>query len=141
VRDDERTKLVILNGEVGGDYERRPRGTFRETKYPKPVIARITGIGAQNIFPRGSRMGHAGAIIGEGASAPTRASRGLRAAGVKVAKTSEDLVTSIVSGPCRARSQDFEGARVEGIRAGEHLEAEARRLEEPGPRRGRSART
>ena len=65
-RDDADTSLVILNGEVGGDYEEEAARYIEESDYPKPVVARLTGVGAQNIFPRGSRMGHAGAIIGEG---------------------------------------------------------------------------
>ena len=53
VRDDDRTKMVILNGEVGGDYEEEAARYIRETKYPKPVVARITGIGAgKHLSPR-----------------------------------------------------------------------------------------
>ena len=110
VRDDERTKLVILNGEVGGDYEEEAARYIQETKYPKPVIARITGIGAQNIFPRGSRMGHAGAIIGEGRFGTYESKvEAFERAGVKVAKTSEDLV-SFVERALPRRRQDFEAA-------------------------------
>ena len=96
VRDDEDTELVILNGEVGGTYEEDAAAYIRETNYPKPVIARLTGIGAQNIFPRGSRMGHAGAIIGEG-SVGTYQSKvdAFEEAGVPVAKTSRDLITLV----------------------------------------------
>ena len=110
VRDDERTKLVILMGEVGGDYEEQAARYIRETKYPKPVIARITGIGAQNIFPRGSRMGHAGAIIGEGAFGTYESKvAAFEQAGVKVAKTSEELIT-FVDRALPQRRQDFEAS-------------------------------
>jgi succinyl-CoA synthetase alpha subunit len=109
-RNDDLTKLVILMGEVGGDYEERAARYIQETKYPKPVIARITGIGAQNIFPRGSRMGHAGAIIGEG-NFGTYESKvaAFEQAGVKVAKTSEDLI-AFVKPLLPPRRQDFEAA-------------------------------
>jgi succinyl-CoA synthetase alpha subunit len=108
VRDDERTKLVILMGEVGGDYEEQAARYIRETKYPKPVIARITGIGAQNIFPRGSRMGHAGAIIGDGAFGTYESKvAAFEQVGVKVAKTSEELI-AFVERALPQRRQDFE---------------------------------
>ena len=111
VRDDDRTKLVILKGEVGGDYEEQAARYIQETKYPKPVIARITGIGAQNIFPRGSRMGHAGAIIGEGAFGTYESKvEAFEQAGVKVAKTSEDLV-AFVDRAMPAAPPGFRGRR------------------------------
>jgi succinyl-CoA synthetase alpha subunit len=110
VRDDDRTKLVILMGEVGGDYEEQAARYIQETKYPKPVIARITGIGAQNIFPRGSRMGHAGAIIGEGAFGTYESKvAAFEQAGVKVAKTSEDLV-AFVDRTLPQHHQDFDAS-------------------------------
>jgi succinyl-CoA synthetase alpha subunit len=108
VRDDERTKLVIINGEVGGDYEEQAAKYIKETQYPKPVIARITGIGAQNIFPRGSRMGHAGAIIGEGKFGTYESKvEAFEQAGVAVAKAPEDLVMLVEKVLPRKR-QDFE---------------------------------
>ena len=105
VRDDERTKLVILNGEVGGDYEEEAARYIQETKYPKPVIAGSPASAPQNIFPRGSRMGHAGAIIGEGRFGTYESKvEAFERAGVKVAKTSEDLV-SFVERACRAAAR------------------------------------
>ena len=110
VRNDQRTSLVIINGEVGGTYEEEAARYIRETHYPKPVVARITGIGAQNIFPRGSRMGHAGAIIGDGKLGTYESKvEAFERAGVKVAKTSEELVTFVETAMPR-RGQDFEAA-------------------------------
>ena len=110
VRNDQRTSLVIINGEVGGNYEEEAARYIRETHYPKPVVARITGIGAQNIFPRGSRMGHAGAIIGDGKLGTYESKvEAFERAGVKVAKTSEELVTFVEKAMPR-RGQDFEAA-------------------------------
>ena len=96
VRDDDNTALVILNGEIGGTYEEEAAAYIEETDYPKRVVARLTGIGAQELFPRGSRMGHAGAIIGEG-DVGTYASKvaAFERAGVPVAKTSEVLSTLV----------------------------------------------
>ena len=110
VRDDERTSLVILNGEIGGAYEEEAAAYIRDTEYPKPVVARITGVGAQRIFPRGSRMGHAGAIIGDGeAGSYDGKIAAFEQAGVAVAKTSSDLV-SLVERAMPRRGPDLDGA-------------------------------
>jgi len=110
VRDDPDTRLVILNGEVGGDNEEAAARYIRETSYPKPVVARLTGIGAQDIFPRGSRMGHAGAIIGEGRFGTYQSKvEAFENAGVEIAKTSDELIT-IVERAMPRRGPDFEGA-------------------------------
>ena len=115
IRDDERTKLVILNGEVGGNYEEEAAAYIQESNYPKPVIARITGIGAQNIFPRGSRMGHAGAIIGEGSFGTYESKvEAFEQAGVSVAKTSAELV-ALIGKALPRRSQDLESAISEAF--------------------------
>ena len=108
VRDDPGTSLVILNGEVGGDYEEEAAAYIQASKYPKPVVARLTGIGVQNIFPRGSRMGHAGAIIGEGRFGTYESKlEAFEKAGVSVAKTSEDLIAFVERAMPR-RAPDFE---------------------------------
>ena len=108
IRNDTNTSLVILNGEVGGDYEEEAARYIKETKYPKRVVARLTGIGAQNIFPRGSRMGHAGAIIGEGKFGTYESKvEAFEKAGVKVAKISEELI-AIIERTMPRRGPDFE---------------------------------
>jgi succinyl-CoA synthetase alpha subunit len=54
---DEKTKAVVMVGEIGGVYEERAKDTISKMK--KPVIAMIGGLYA----PQGKRMGHAGAIV------------------------------------------------------------------------------
>nr|MBN2276731.1 succinate--CoA ligase subunit alpha [candidate division Zixibacteria bacterium] len=54
---DEKTRAVVMTGEIGGVYEERACDTI--TKMETPVIAMIGGIFA----PPGKRMGHAGAIV------------------------------------------------------------------------------
>tara|TARA_Y100000310_G_scaffold338067_1_gene426747 strand:+ start:2312 stop:3139 length:828 start_codon:yes stop_codon:yes gene_type:complete len=54
---DEKTKAVVLVGEIGGDLEERAAEYIKTMT--KPVIAYIAGKTA----PKGKRMGHAGAII------------------------------------------------------------------------------
>ncbi len=109
-RDDEQSKLIILVGEVGGDYEEEAARYIQDTKYPKPVVARITGIGAQKIFPRGSRMGHAGAIIGDSSFGSYESKvAAFERAGMSVAKTSEELV-DLVERAMPRRGPDLEAA-------------------------------
>ena len=92
-RNDDTTKLVILNGEVGGSYEEDAAAYLKKTKYPKTVIGLISGVGAEHFFPRGSRMGHAGAVIGEGnVGSYEYKMKVLREAGVKMAKSSDELI-------------------------------------------------
>lgn len=109
-RDDPDTKLILLNGEVGGNYEEEAAAYFMDTAYPKKVIARMSGIGGEALFAQGSRMGHAGAIIGEG-SVGSYASKveAFEAAGIPVAKSSEDLIT-LVERVMPRRAPDFEKA-------------------------------
>lgn len=55
--EDEKTKAVVLVGEIGGVYEELAGETISTMK--KPVIAMVGGLTA----PPGKRMGHAGAIV------------------------------------------------------------------------------
>ena len=76
---DPETAAVLLIGEIGGTAEQEA-AEFVRRGYPKPVAAFIAGATA----PRGTRMGHAGAIIeGAGGTAAEKA-EALRAAGVTV---------------------------------------------------------
>ncbi len=56
--EDDRTEVIVLVGEVGGDSE-EAAAHYIEEAIDKPVVAYIAGRSA----PRGRRMGHAGAII------------------------------------------------------------------------------
>ncbi len=55
--EDDKTKAVVMAGEIGGVYEERARDVIAKMK--TPVIAMIGGVFA----PPGKRMGHAGAIV------------------------------------------------------------------------------
>jgi len=92
-REDDNTKAVILNGEVGGSYEEDAAEYLIRFGFPKPVFGMISGVGAEHFFPRGSRMGHAGAVIGEGnVGTYEHKLKRLREAGVLVARSSDELV-------------------------------------------------
>jgi succinyl-CoA synthetase alpha subunit len=75
---DERTRAVVLAGEIGGSQEEDAAeyvGSMR-----KPVVAMVVGREA----PPGKRMGHAGAIVlGKRGSAESKI-EALRAAGARV---------------------------------------------------------
>ena len=55
--EDEKTKAVVMTGEIGGVYEEMAINTIHDMT--TPVLAMIGGIYA----PPGKRMGHAGAIV------------------------------------------------------------------------------
>jgi succinyl-CoA synthetase alpha subunit len=84
---DDATAAVLFCGEIGGDKEY----AFAEAAqgFAKPIIAMVIGRHA----PAQKQMGHAGALIGsarEGADAKLAA---LAAAGCRIAKGSEEVVT------------------------------------------------
>ena len=54
---DDKTKAVVMCGEIGGVYEERATEVIAKMK--TPVLAMIGGVYA----PAGKRMGHAGAIV------------------------------------------------------------------------------
>ncbi len=110
VRNDPDTQLVLLNGEVGGNYEEEAARYIKENGYTKRVVARMSGVGGEAMFARGSRMGHAGAIIGEGEVGSFESKvRALEDAGVPVARSSEELIT-LVEREMPRRGPDFERA-------------------------------
>lgn len=55
--EDDKTKAVVMAGEIGGVYEERAKDVI--AKMETPVLAMIGGVFA----PPGKRMGHAGAIV------------------------------------------------------------------------------
>jgi succinyl-CoA synthetase alpha subunit len=92
-KDDHETKLIVLNGEVGGSYEEDAAEYIKKTNYSKPVVGLISGVGAEHFFPKGSRMGHAGAVIGEGdIGTYEHKMKVFKAAGVQMVKSSDELV-------------------------------------------------
>jgi succinyl-CoA synthetase alpha subunit len=81
LRDDDRTKALVVIGEIGGDDEERLAQYIMETDYPKPVIAYIAGRTA----PPGKKMGHAGAIISGGYGTADSKINKFKEANVKIA--------------------------------------------------------
>jgi succinyl-CoA synthetase alpha subunit len=56
---DEQTKAIVLIGEIGGDLEIQTANFIKQGGVSKPIVAFISGQSA----PKGTTMGHAGAII------------------------------------------------------------------------------
>jgi succinyl-CoA synthetase alpha subunit len=82
---DEKTKAIVLVGEIGGVYEEKAKETISRMK--KPVIAMVGGLYA----PQGKRMGHAGAIVeGDMGTAQSKL-KALEESGAHIAKTFLDI--------------------------------------------------
>ena len=76
---DDRTRAVVLCGEIGGTAEEEA-AAYAETM-AKPVVAFVAG----RASPPGKKMGHAGAIVSGGTGDYAAKRRALEAAGVPVA--------------------------------------------------------
>lgn len=88
---DDRTKAVVLVGEIGGAMEEEAAEYARTMK--KPIVSFIAGRSS----PPDKKMGHAGAIVtgGRGGYATKRAA--LEKSGVKVADTPHDVARMIAA--------------------------------------------
>ncbi len=83
---DERTKKIVLVGEIGGNNEELAAKYIKE-HIKKKVVAYITGRSA----PPGKRMGHAGAIIEKGVGTADSKIKAFNEAGVQVAEYPMDV--------------------------------------------------
>ena len=98
-KQDERTKGLLIIGEIGGHEEEDFAQALIAQKFDKPVFALIAGRSA----PEGVTMGHAGALV-HGSHGSFEAKRAaLNAAGVTVFASLGELVTGIKSGLIRTR--------------------------------------
>lgn len=93
---DELTKAVVIIGEIGGESEEEA-AEFIKMYMSKPVVALIAGKNA----PRGTSMGHAGAIVGaDGKGSAENKETALREAGCHIAKSTEhiaDILSEILN--------------------------------------------
>src|SRR4029079_19454629 len=88
---DDKTRGLLVIGEIGGSEEEEFAQTLVQHKFRKPVFALIAGRSA----PEGVTMGHAGALVhgSHGTYAAKRAA--LEAAGVAVYGTLNEMVAGI----------------------------------------------
>jgi succinyl-CoA synthetase alpha subunit len=88
---DERTKAVLIIGEIGGQDEEDFSAALKSQAFSKPAFALIAGRTA----PEGVSMGHAGALV-HGSHGTYDAKReALESAGVQVFGTLNDMVAGI----------------------------------------------
>jgi succinyl-CoA synthetase alpha subunit len=87
-RDDADTRSVVLIGEIGGSDEESAATYLEQSRFPKPVVAFISGRSA----PPGKRMGHAGAIISGTSGTPQAKVDAFLRIGVPVADTLDQVV-------------------------------------------------
>lgn len=87
---DEQTESVVIFGEIGGTYEEDAAEYIKSGKFTKPVVAFVSGLFAENL-PSGTKLGHAGAIVyGKKGSYKSKINA-LKEAGVKIAKTPDEI--------------------------------------------------
>ena len=92
---DERTKAVLIIGEIGGQDEEDFAAALKARAFAKPAFALVAGRTA----PEGVSMGHAGALV-HGSHGTYEAKRAtLEAAGVRVFSSLNEMVDGIASRP------------------------------------------
>jgi succinyl-CoA synthetase alpha subunit len=87
---DERTRGIVLIGEIGGSDEEDFAARLASANTGKPVYALVAGRGAKEGVP----MGHAGAMVFGDIGTFESKKRSLQAAGARVFATIEDLVAA-----------------------------------------------
>lgn len=88
MEEDPHTEVIVLIGEIGGSDE-EIAAEYISKKVTKPVVVLIAGKNA----PRGTNMGHAGAIVAaDGTGSAENKERVLKQAGVHIAEDTEHLV-------------------------------------------------
>ncbi|HHT79081.1 MAG TPA: succinate--CoA ligase subunit alpha [Actinobacteria bacterium] len=88
---DEQTKIIVLIGEIGGSDE-EIAAEYIKKHIRKPVVALIAGKNA----PKGTSMGHAGAIVSaDGTGSAENKEKKLSEAGVIIAESTEHIVKII----------------------------------------------
>ena len=83
---DEKTKAVVMIGEIGGSAEEEA-SLYVQKEFNKPVIAFIAGISA----PEGKRMGHAGAIVSGGEGTARAKLDALKKAGCHIVQSPTEI--------------------------------------------------
>ena len=88
---DPQTEIIVMIGEIGGADEEEAAQYIKDN-IKKPVIALVAGKNA----PRGTSMGHAGAIVSaDGTGSAQKKEERLRDAGVTIAESTEHILEII----------------------------------------------
>ncbi len=84
---DEKTKSIIMIGEIGGSAEEEAAEFLKKSKIKKPTVGFVAGLTA----PPGRRMGHAGAIISGGKGNASDKIEVMKSADITISKSPADI--------------------------------------------------
>jgi succinyl-CoA synthetase alpha subunit len=88
--DDQKTKVVVLFGEIGTVAEEEAAEVIKEGKYTKPLIAYIAG----RSLPSGMRFSHASAIIEGGRGTAESKVKALQEAGAYIVERPQEIANT-----------------------------------------------
>ena len=91
IEQDEKSKAVVIIGEIGGAYEEVFAEQITAQKFSKPVVAFVSGLFAETL-PQGVAFGHAGAIVSKNEGTRQGKIDAFKKAGATVAEKPSQIV-------------------------------------------------